>query len=194
MEINALPEMPSEADGYLLIDNGTTYKISTSTIKGNVENNLTTTTTGSQLDARQGRLLNLAETSNEAALIALNAVIDSELAVNRSMQMMRLPAADTDNVIPSDASDMLVMVIYRASTDYYPMVYTKLFNPKLGAQTINVGGRFIYSGSHGGGTRITVNANPGGVNTIVTGSTFTGERYTRDDSYLNFFRNYTSEG
>lgn len=191
MEINALPEMPTEADGYLLTDNGTTYKISTETIKGAVANNLTTTSAGYQLDARQGRLLNLSETENEAALIALNAVIDSELTADRSMQMMRLPGTDTDNVIPANASDMLLMIVYRSSgTSAYPMVYTRLYNPQLGTKTVSVGGR--YTGSYG--TRITATATPGGVNSIVSGSTYRGESYTRDDSNINFFRNYTSEG
>lgn len=192
MEINALPEMPTESDGYLLIDNGTTYKVSTSTIKGDIVNNLTTTATGSQLDARQGRLLNLAQTRNEAALIAINAVIDSELAVNRSPQMMRLPASDTGNVIPSNASDMLVTVSYEYTNTEGTVhdVYSCLYNPQLGTKVLNVGGR--YDGTYG--TRVTVNAQPGGLNSIVSGSTYNGRTsQTRDDSGLNYFRNYIEE-
>ena len=80
MEINALPEITTETTGYVIADNGTTYKVSTDVLKGDVINDLATTTPGSQLDARQGRLLNMSETENESKLIAINAVIDSELA------------------------------------------------------------------------------------------------------------------
>lgn len=191
MEINALPDMPADADGYLLIDNETTYKVSTSTLKGDIVNNLTTTTPGSQLDARQGRLLNLAETRNEAALIAIDAVIDSEIALARSPQMMRLPAADTQNVIPTDASDMLPMVSYVFTNinGEFHALYTKLYPPQLGTKLLNLGGRF--DGTYG--TRVTIKAEPGATNEIVSGKTYNGRNQTRDDSGMNYFRNYIEE-
>ena len=72
MEISALPEVTTETTGYVIADNGTTYKVSTDVIRGEVINNLSTTTPGAQLDARQGRLLNMSETENESKLIAIN--------------------------------------------------------------------------------------------------------------------------
>ena len=69
-----------------------------------VENNLSTTTPGAQLDARQGRLLGMSETENESKLIAINTVLDAEIAETRSMQVMRLPGEDTENAIPANAS------------------------------------------------------------------------------------------
>lgn len=189
MEINALPEITTETTGYVIADNGTTYKVSTDVLKGDVINDLATTTPGSQLDARQGRLLNMSETENESKLIAINAVIDSELAENRSMQRMRLPGDDTDNVIPANAADMLVMVGYSYSNAFgdYVDVYPRLFNPQLGQRVLCVGGNF--DGSYG--VRLIVNANPGGVNSINVA--YNGRTATRDTSALNYFRIYKEE-
>ena len=189
MEINALPDITTETTGYVIADNGTTYKVSTEVINGEVSNDLATTTPGSQLDARQGRLLNMSETDNEAKLIAINAVIDSELAADRSMQRMRLPGEDTDNVIPANASDMLVMIAYSYSTAFgdYIDVYPRLYNPQLGQRVLCVGGN--YDGSYG--TRLIVNANPGGVNSLNVA--YHGRTATRDTSALDYFRIYKEE-
>ena len=189
MEINALPEITTETTGYVIADNGTTYKVSTDIIRGNVVNNLATTVPGSQLDARQGRLLNMSETENESQLIAINAVIDSELAENRSMQRMRLPGEDTENVIPANASDMLVMIAYSYSTAFgdYVDIYPRLYNPQLGQRVMCVGGN--YDGSYG--VRLIANANPGGTNTI--NAAYNGRSATRDTSGLNYFRIYKEE-
>lgn len=189
MEINALPEITTETTGYVIADDGTTYKVSTDIIKGQVVNNLSETTAGSQLDARQGRLLNMSETENESKLIAINAVIDSELAENRSMQRMRLPGEDTENVIPANASDMLVMVGYEDSNALdgnYVNLYTRLYNPKLEQRVLCVGGS---SDSAMYGVRIIVNANPGGLNSInVAYNGYTSQ--TLNTSGLNYFRIY----
>jgi hypothetical protein len=189
MEINALPEITTETTGYVIADNGTTYKVSTEVLKGDVVNDLATTTPGSQLDARQGRLLNMSETENESKLIAINSVIDSELAENRSMQRMRLPGEDTENVIPANATDMLIMIAYSYSNAFgdYIDVYPRLYNPQLGQRVLCVGGNFdgLY------GVRLTVNANPGGVNSLNVA--YHGRIATRDTSALNYFRIYKEE-
>ena len=190
MEISALPEITTEATGYVIADNGTTYKVSTDVIKGEVENNLSTTTPGAQLDARQGRLLGMSETENESKLIAINAVIDSELAENRSMQRMRLPGDDTESVIPANASDMLVMIGYSYSNAYgeYIDVYPRLYNPQLGQRVLCVGGN--YDSSYG--VRLIVNANPGGLNSINVA--YNGHTYqTLNTDALNYFRIYKEE-
>lgn len=189
MEINALPEITTESTGYVIADNGTTYKVSTDIIKGEVENNLSTTTPGAQLDARQGRLLNMSETENESKLIAINAVIDSELAENRQMQRFRLPGEDTENVIPANASDMLVMISYSYSDvegthiDAYP----RLFNPQLGQRVLCVGG--LYDGSYG--VRLIANTNPGGLNSVNVA--YQGRTKTLNTKPINFFRIYKEE-
>ena len=186
MEINGLPEMPTEENGYLIADDGTTYKISTETLKGTVVNNLTETTPGKILDARQGRILNNDNTDNVAALISLNAIIDEDISADKSMQAFRLPGTDTDNKIPSNASDMLIMVIEKY--DYYTTpthVFTKLYNPAFGiGKDITVGGYKASSRYY----RFTVNANPGGTNSVVTSDTSC--EGTIDTSDLNLFRIY----
>lgn len=186
MEINGLPEMPTEENGYLIADDGTTYKISTETLKGTVVNNLTETTPGKILDARQGRILNNDNTDNVAALISLNAIIDEDISADKSMQAFRLPGTDTDNKIPSNASDMLIMVIEKY--DYYTTpthVFTKLYNPAFGTgKDITVGGYKASSRYY----RFTVNANPGGTNSVVTSDTSC--EGTIDTSDLNLFRIY----
>lgn len=189
MEINALPEITTESTGYVIADNGTTYKVSTDVIKGEVENNLSTTTPGAQLDARQGRLLNMSETENESKLIAINAVIDSELAENRQMQRLRLPGEDTENVIPANASDMLVMISYSYSDveGIHIDAYPRLFNPQLGKRVLCVGG--LYDGSHG--VRILVNTNPGGLNWVKIA--YNGQQKTLNETPINFFRIYKEE-
>lgn len=191
MEINALPEITTETTGYVIADNGTTYKVSTDVIKGNVINDLATTTPGSQLDARQGRLLNMSETENESKLIAINTVVDSELAKIRSMQRMRLPGEDTENVIPAIASDMLIMVGYESSNALdgdYVIVYPRLYNPQLGQRAVCVGGNF--DGMYG--VRLIVNANPGGLNSFkVAYNGHTAE--TINTTALNYFRIYKEE-
>lgn len=191
MEINALPEITTETTGYVIADNGTTYKVSTDVIKGEVENNLSTTTPGAQLDARQGRLLGMSETENESKLIAINTALDAEIAETRSMQIMRLPGEDTENIIPANASDMLVMVGYNASNAFdgeYVNVYPRLYNPQLGQRVLCVGGN--YDGMYG--VRIIVNANPGGLNSINVSYNGHSDQ-TRNTSALNYFRIYKEE-
>lgn len=191
MEISALPEITTETTGYVIADNGTTYKVSTDVIKGEVENNLSTTTPGAQLDARQGRLLGMSETENESKLIAINTVLDAEIAETRSMQVMRLPGEDTENVIPANASDMLVMVGYNASNAFdgeYVNVYPRLYNPQLGQRVLCVGGN--YDGMYG--VRLIVNANPGGLNSINVSYNGHSDQ-TRNTSALNYFRIYKEE-
>lgn len=190
MEISALAEITTETTGYVIADNGTTYKVSSDVIKGEVENNLSTTTPGAQLDARQGRLLGMSETENESKLIAINTVLDSELAESRSMQRMRLPGADTDNVIPANASDMLIMVSYSYSNAYgdYINVYPRLFNPQLGQRVLCVGGDFDNSY----GVRLLTNTNPGGLNSINVA--YNGRTYqTLNTDAINYFRIYKEE-
>lgn len=191
MEINALPEVTTETTGYVIADNGTTYKVSTDVIKGEVVNDLSTTTPGAQLDARQGRLLGMSETENESKLIAINAVIDSELAANRSMQVMRLPGEDTENVIPANASDMLIMIGYADSNAFdgeYVNVYPRLYNPQMGQRVVCVGGN--YDGTYG--VRLIVNANPGGLNSLNVAHN--GHDYqTLDTTGLNYFRIYKEQ-
>ena len=190
MEISALAEITTETTGYVIADNGTTYKVSSDVIKGEVENNLSTTTPGAQLDARQGRLLGMSETENESKLIAINTVLDSELAESRSMQRMRLPGADTDNVIPANASDMLIMVSYSYSNAYgdYINVYPRLLNPQLGQRVLCVGGDFDNSY----GVRLLTNTNPGGLNSINVA--YNGRTYqTLNTDALNYFRIYKEE-
>lgn len=191
MEINALPEVTTETTGFVIADNGTTYKVSTEVIKGEVINNLSTTTPGAQLDARQGRLLGMSETENESKLIAINTVLDAEIAETRSMQVMRLPGEDTENVIPANASDMLVMVGYNASNAFdgeYVNVYPRLYNPQLGQRVLCVGGN--YDGMYG--VRLIVNANPGGLNSINVSYNGHSDQ-TRNTSALNYFRIYKEE-
>lgn len=191
MEISALPEITTETTGYVIADNGTTYKVSTDVIKGEVENNLSTTTPGAQLDARQGRLLNMSETENESKLIAINTVLDAEIAETRSMQVMRLPGEDTENVIPANASDMLIMVGYADSNAFdgeYVNVYPRLYNPKMGQRVVCVGGN--YDGMYG--VRLLANANPGGVNSLnVAINEHTSQ--TLNTTALNYFRIYKEE-
>lgn len=190
MEISALPEITTETTGYVIADDGTTYKVSTDVIKGEVENNLSTTTPGAQLDARQGRLLGMSETENESKLIAINTVIDAELAKNRSMQVMRLPGEDTENVIPANASDMLIMVGYSYSNAFgeYIDVYPRLYNPQLGQRVLCVGGN--YDGMYG--VRLIANANPGGLNSLnVAINEHTDQ--TLNTTALNYFRIYKEE-
>lgn len=186
MEINGLPEMPSEENGYLIADDGTTYKISTDTLKGTVVNNLTETTTGKILDARQGRILNNDNTDNVAALISLNAIIDADISADKSMQAFRLPGTDTDNKIPSNASDMLLMVTQTAN-DYNrtTTVYTKLYTPAFGIEKDVTLGGYVNGSSY---YRFTVKANPGGTNSVVTSDT--SYEGTIDTSDLNLFRIY----
>ena len=186
MEINGLPEMPSEETGYLIADDGTTYKISTDTLKGTVVNNLTETTTGKILDARQGRILNNDNTDNVAALISLNAIIDADISADKSMQAFRLPGTDTDNKIPSNASDMLLMVTQTAN-DYNrtTTVYTKLYTPAFGTEKDVTLGGYVNGSSY---YRFTVKANPGGTNSVVTSDT--SYEGTIDTSDLNLFRIY----
>lgn len=191
MEISALPEITTETTGFVIADNGTTYKVSTDVIKGEVENNLSTTTPGAQLDARQGRLLGMSETENESKLIAINTALDAEIAETRSMQIMRLPGEDTENIIPANASDMLVMVGYNASNAFdgeYVNVYPRLYNPQLGQRVLCVGGN--YDGMYG--VRIIVNANPGGLNSINVSYNGHSDQ-TRNTSALNYFRIYKEE-
>jgi len=191
MEISALPEITTETTGFVIADNGTTYKVSTDVIKGEVENNLSTTTPGAQLDARQGRLLGMSETENESKLIAINTVLDAEIAETRSMQIMRLPGDDTENVIPANASDMLVMVCYEdsnADEGEYLDVYPRLYNPQLGQRVLCVGGNF--DGMYW--MRLIVNANPGGLNSInVAYNGHTDQ--TLNTTALNYFRIYKEE-
>ena len=191
MEISALPEITTETTGYVIADDGTTYKVSTDVIKGEVENNLSTTTPGAQLDARQGRLLGMSETENESKLIAINTVIDAELAETRSMQVMRLPGEDTENVIPTNASDMLIMIGYEdsnADEGEYVDVYPRLYNPQLGQRVLCVGGNF--DGMYW--MRLLVNANPGGLNSINVA--YNGHTYqTLNTDALNYFRTYKEE-
>lgn len=191
MEISALPEITTETTGYVIADNGTTYKVSTDVIKGEVVNDLSTTTPGAQLDARQGRLLNMSETENESKLIAINTVLDAEIAETRSMQVMRLPGEDTENVIPANASDMLVMVCYEdsnADEGEYLDVYPRLYNPQLGQRVLCVGGNF--DGMYW--MRLIVNANPGGLNSInVAYNGHTDQ--TLNTNALNYFRIYKEE-
>lgn len=191
MEISALPEITTETTGYVIADNGTTYKVSTDVIKGEVENNLSTTTPGAQLDARQGRLLNMSETENESKLIAINTVLDAEIAETRSMQVMRLPGEDTENVIPANASDMLIMIGYADSNAFdgeYVNVYPRLYNPKMGQRVVCVGGN--YDGMYG--VRLLANANPGGVNSLnVAINEHTSQ--TLNTTALNYFRIYKEE-
>lgn len=191
MEISALPEITTETTGYVIADDGTTYKVSTDVIKGEVENNLSTTTPGAQLDARQGRLLGMSETENESKLIAINTVLDAEIAETRSMQVMRLPGDDTESVIPANASDMLIMVGYDDSNAFdgeYVNVYPRLYNPQLGQRVLCVGGN--YDGMYG--VRILVNANPGGLNSINVSYNGHSDQ-TRNTSALNYFRIYKEE-
>lgn len=191
MGISALPEITTETTGYVIADNGTTYKVSTDVIKGEVINDLATTTPGAQLDARQGRLLNMSETENESKLIAINTALDAELAETRSMQVMRLPGEDTENVIPENASDMLIMIGYEASNALdgdFVYVYPRLYNPQLGQRVVCVGGN--YDGMYG--VRLTVNANPGELNSInVAINEKTSQ--TLNTSALNYFRTYKDE-
>lgn len=191
MEISALPEVTTEATGYVIADDGTTYKVSTDVIRGEVINDLSTTTPGAQLDARQGRLLNLSETENESKLIAINTVLDAEIAQTRYMQIMRLPGDDTENVIPANASDMLIMVGYDDSNAFdgeYVNVFSRLYNPQLGQRVLCVGGE--YDGSYG--VQLIVNANPGGLNSInVAYNGHTSQ--TLNTTALNYFRTYTDE-
>ena len=191
MEISALPEITTETTGYVIADNGTTYKVSTDVIKGEVENNLSTTTPGAQLDARQGRLLGMSETENESKLIAINTVLDAEIAETRSMQIMRLPGDDTENVIPENASDMLIMVGYDDSNAFdgeYVNVYPRLYNPQLGQRVLCVGGN--YDGMYG--VRLIVNANPGGLNSLnIAHNGHTDQ--TLNTTALNYFRIYKEE-
>lgn len=191
MEISALPEITTETTGYVIADNGTTYKVSTDVIKGEVENNLSTTTPGAQLDARQGRLLGMSETENESKLIAINTVLDAKIAETRSMQIMRLPGEDTENAIPENASDMLIMVGYDDSNAFdgeYVNVYPRLYNPQLGQRVLCVGGN--YDGMYG--VRLIVNANPGGLNSRnVYHNGHTDQ--TLNTTALNYFRIYKEE-
>ena len=184
MEINELPEMPSEATGYMLCDDGTTYKISTETLRGTVVNNLTETTTGKILDARQGQVLNNANTDNVAGLIAVNAIIDADISAEKTPQAFRLPGTDTNNKIPSNASDMLLMV-----TDVFPsmkIVFTKLYNPAFGSAK-----NWTVGGYHSGTSyyRITVKANPGSTNYTVSADT-SANSGTLNTSNINLFRFY----
>jgi hypothetical protein len=191
MEISALPEITTETTGYVIADNGTTYKVSTDVIKGEVENNLSTTTPGAQLDARQGRLLGMSETENESKLIAINTVLDAEIAETRSMQVMRLPGEDTESVIPANASDMLIMVGYDDSNAFdgeYVNVYPRLYNPQLGQRVLCVGGN--YDGMYG--VRLIVNATPGGLNSLnIAHNGHTDQ--TLNTTALNYFRIYKEE-
>lgn len=184
MEINELPEMPSEENGYLICDDGTTYKISTDTLRGTVVNNLTETTTGKILDARQGRVLNNANTDNVAGLIAVNAIIDADISAEKTPQGFRLPGTDTKNKIPSNCSDMLLTV-----TDVFTsmkIMFTKLYNPAFGSEK-----KFNVGGYHSGSSyyRITVTANPGSTNYTVSADTSTNSG-TLDKSNINLFRFY----
>lgn len=191
MEISALPEVTTETTGYVIADDGTTYKVSTDVIRGEVINDLSTTTPGAQLDARQGRLLNLSETENESKLIAINTVLDAEIAQTRYMQIMRLPGNDTENVIPANASDMLIMIGYDDSNAFdgeYVNVFSRLYNPQLGQRVLCVGGE--YDGSYG--VRLIVNANPGGLNSINVSYNGHSDQ-TRNTSALNYFRIYKEE-
>lgn len=191
MEISALPEITTETTGYVIADNGTTYKVSTDVIKGEVENNLSTTTPGAQLDARQGRLLGMSETENESKLIAIDTVLDAEIAETRSMQVMRLPGEDTENVIPANASDMLIMVGYSDSNAFdgeYVNVYPRLYNPQMGQRVVCVGGN--YDGMYG--VRLLANANPGGLNSLnVAVNEHTDQ--TLNTTAINYFRIYKDE-
>ena len=191
MEISALPEVTTETTGYVIADDGTTYKVSTDVIRGEVVNDLSTTTPGTQLDARQGRLLNMSETENESKLIAINTVLDAEIAQTRYMQIMRLPGEDTENIIPANASDMLVMVGYNDSNAFdgeYVNVFSRLYNPQLGQRVLCVGGE--YDGTYG--ERLIVNANPGGLNSInVAYNGHTAQ--TLNTTALNYFRIYKEE-
>ena len=191
MEISALPEITTETTGYVIADNGTTYKVSTDVIKGEVENNLSTTTPGAQLDARQGRLLGMSETENESKLIAINTVLDAEIAETRSKQIKRLPGDDTENVIPENASDMLIMVGYDDSNAFdgeYVNVYPRLYNPQLGQRVLCVGGN--YDGMYG--VRLIVNATPGGLNSLnIAHNGHTDQ--TLNTTALNYFRIYKEE-
>ena len=191
MEISALPEVTTETTGYVIADDGTTYKVSTDVIRGEVENNLSTTTPGAQLDARQGRLLGMSETENESKLIAINTVLDAEIAKTRYMQVMRLPGEDTDNVIPANASDMLIMTGYADSNAFdgeYVNVYPRLYNPQMGQRVVCVGGN--YDGMYG--VRLLVNANPGGLNSINTAINEHTDQ-TLNTTALNYFRIYKEE-
>ena len=191
MEISALPEVTTETTGYVIADDGTTYKVSTDVIRGEVVNDLSTTTPGTQLDARQGRLLNMSETENESKLIAINTVLDAEIAQTRYMQIMRLPGEDTENIIPANASDMLVMVGYNDSNAFdgeYVNVFSRLYNPQLGQRVLCVGGE--YDGTYG--ERLIVNANPGGLNSInVAYNGHTAQ--TLNTTAINYFRIYKEE-
>lgn len=179
--------MPEKEDGYLLIDDGTTKKISTTTVRGTVVNNLTETTAGKQLDARQGRVLNNLNTDNVAALIAVNAVYDSELEGEHSPQRMRKPASDTYSKIPANASDMLWIANYQWSNGNGYTVYTRWYNPALGTQVLHIGGD--YNGSQG--SRVTGNVVPGSTNSSVTGKTSVSSTMSLvNDGGRNYFRIY----
>lgn len=191
MEISALPEITTETTGYVIADDGTTYKVSTEVTKGEVVNDLSETTPGAQLDARQGRLLNMSETENESKLIAINTIVDAELAQSRSMQVMRLPGEDTNNIIPANASDMLVMIGYEDSNAFdgdYVNLYTRLYNPQLGQRVLCVGGS---STSSTYGVMLIANANPGGLNSINVA--YNGYDQTLNTSGLNYFRIYKED-
>ena len=176
--------MPVDSDGYIIVDNGTTKKAAVSTIKGTIVNNLEQTTAGSQLDARQGVVLNNKNNENVAALSSITSVINSKLAENRRPQMMRLPGTDTSDRIPATASDMLLIMYYFPGNGQ--RMFSALYNPDLGFdKKVHVGGM----ADNNGHMRITADAKPGGQNTIRSGYTYS-PNYTLKNTYINFFKTY----
>lgn len=125
MKISDLTELQT-VDGYMPVDvAGDTKKIDAELLAPDIANNLTTTSTGYVLDARQGKALNDQIQTNAATIASMDSTVESGMVFKSKPWSLYASRANNTAALnfPSDANEIMIVAWENSIEEYFTGIY-----------------------------------------------------------------------
>lgn len=125
MKISDLTELQT-VDGYMPVDvAGDAKKIDAALLAPNIANNLTTTSAGYVLDARQGKALNDQIQTNAATIASMDSTVESGMVFRSKPWTLYSSRANNTAALnfPSDANEIMIVTWENSIEEYFTGIY-----------------------------------------------------------------------